>query len=1192
MDDTPMNKLLKILLPICFLLGGLSSLPGAVYGNEDPRVAERRAFVAQMRASDPQQLAQRRRALVASGDSFAQALDLAPDLAVTVVGNGDGDAAATFADLGVIKPTRGGSFALLSTGVAGASQAEPGTDLGTYGEEGDSYALSLQLTLPSGARRVSFDYNFLSAELPDYQGTVFNDAFRVVLVDKFGTREIARASVNSSPFIPASASVAAGSGFDLFTDDPSGVDEVFGAGLPDAGLTRFVTVNAEIRDPATTVTFSIADRGDGVFDSAVLLDNLSFSSLEAVDPIDSMLSGSDVTTDIERLSSGGRAVKAVAADGATRVLLRSQVGGPGAVEMCLDGGSAPDDGGLRLVDGGGRSTCVTAPVRQTSAGFMAFAVYTAPDDFNRGGDASLTKRPLSIRARYAPTGGAAQETTLPLSIVRPPVVLIHGLWSGAGTWSFPLASDPRFRVTRVDYESTHAAFFATNRLAVFSNSGIRQALATDRNQGIAVTQVDVAGHSMGGLLTRIYSASPSYRRNANYLQGDINRLVTLNTPHTGSPLASLLVSLRDSFLIGGPLTSAMAAIGKPIDQGAIDDLAKGSAALSAIGPTELPAHALVGVGGSDALELVPGYIGRVYTIINFFANSSTLFQGLQHDAIVGRQSQEGGLPTSATTVFGGLGSIHTQVTSNNAYSSRLAELLNSKLAGSSFAQLPAVSSTLSAPQSAAAAPAQIAPGAVFTGTLVINDPPAGSVVTPGTTMHVTITPPPAVTLTKVLFVGPDAALADATAPFEADLLVPETAVGDFALRAIGADADGNYYVSQPVTYEAQPNASLTGLTILPREAVLFAAGEQRALTVLGQYSDGITRTLAPGTDLVTFISSAPQFVGVTPEGVMSAAAPGVSTIVAQVAGEAVQDSITARVAPENLAPVARAGQNRIALIDTTVQLDGSASNDPDALQSDALRYEWVQVEGPPVLLSDDTVATPSFTPIVTGTYTFGLVVRDAQSESAPASVRVRVVESNQPPIADAGQHQTVLVGDLVTLNGGGSGDPDGVLGDTLNYHWAQSGGLATPLSGATTAAPTFIPTAAGTYTFTLLVSDTLDTSVPSTVVVTALRRNIAPTASAGTDQRVAVGAVVTLDGSRSADTDLQPGEALTYEWTQTGGAPVALSGATTAKPTFVVPTGGVYTFKLVVRDSVSASQPAVVTVRAAWEVYLPLVGRQ
>jgi len=70
---------------------------------------------------------------------------------------------------------------------------------------------------------------------------------------------------------------------------------------------------------------------------------------------------------------------------------------------------------------------------------------------------------------------------------------------------------------------------------------------------------------------------------------------------------------------------------------------------------------------------------------------------------------------------------------------------------------------------------------------------------------------------------------------------------------------------------------------------------------------------------------------------------------------------------------------------------------------------------------------------------------------------------------------------------------------------------------------------------------------------------------------------VNLDGSESSS---QSGGPLQYTWTQTGGPAVALSGATTATPSFLTPSHPtLLTFSLVVRDGLTSSAPDVVRVR-------------
>ncbi|WP_299913744.1 hypothetical protein, partial [uncultured Paracoccus sp.] len=86
----------------------------------------------------------------------------------------------------------------------------------------------------------------------------------------------------------------------------------------------------------------------------------------------------------------------------------------------------------------------------------------------------------------------------------------------------------------------------------------------------------------------------------------------------------------------------------------------------------------------------------------------------------------------------------------------------------------------------------------------------------------------------------------------------------------------------------------------------------------------------------------------------------------------------------------------------SAMLDGSASSANDAGQT--LTYAWTQTDGPAVVLSDATSATPSFTaPTVPVTgpmemLVFSLVVNDGIADSAPDMVRITVTaEPNTPP---------------------------------------------------------------------------------------------------------------------------------------------------------------------------------------------------
>ena len=161
------------------------------------------------------------------------------------------------------------------------------------------------------------------------------------------------------------------------------------------------------------------------------------------------------------------------------------------------------------------------------------------------------------------------------------------------------------------------------------------------------------------------------------------------------------------------------------------------------------------------------------------------------------------------------------------------------------------------------------------------------------------------------------------------------------------------------------------------------------------------------------------------------------------------------------------------------------------------------------------------------------------------------------PIANAGLDQTVASGEIVTLDARGSRDPDGFV---AGYQWSHDSSHPalsarnTPI--VTFTAPTVAPGAANvTLRYAVQVTDNDGFAGSSSnqveITVTPPSSNTRPIANAGTDQTVASGATVTLEGSGTDNGGTIQG----YYWVQssTGTAP-ALSAYNVAGPTLTAPT--------------------------------------
>ena len=252
------------------------------------------------------------------------------------------------------------------------------------------------------------------------------------------------------------------------------------------------------------------------------------------------------------------------------------------------------------------------------------------------------------------------------------------------------------------------------------------------------------------------------------------------------------------------------------------------------------------------------------------------------------------------------------------------------------------------------------------------------------------------------------------------------------------------------------------------------------------------------------------------------------------------------LSPPNPPPTADAGSDQTVAVGSTVTLDASHSfdssnlgfdvTDPSVILKDTLTYVWTWLSGPeradPQPSATGDAAKADVTLEVVGDYVYQVVVDDGVNAApSTATTTIHVVQSirdNLGPsamISDAagqvvsGQVVSALVGDQVTLSAALSTDPDG---DSLTYRWRQTnevgGALASdeilvdfqPLNGIGTRDVAWVATKAGTYYFSLLVTDVPPAGLDPLSATARVTVDIAEAATAGI--------VATRDGN-AASTD-------------------------------------------------------------------------
>ncbi len=239
-------------------------------------------------------------------------------------------------------------------------------------------------------------------------------------------------------------------------------------------------------------------------------------------------------------------------------------------------------------------------------------------------------------------------------------------------------------------------------------------------------------------------------------------------------------------------------------------------------------------------------------------------------------------------------------------------------------------------------------------------------------------------------------------PFGGHLQVPVEGLGPMRLLAVAEVARGRMgtileFDERIVTVE--PAAPLQVIEFrVEKPWAVTPVGKIAAVPVLGEFADGVVRSLE-GKGTGTLVRSGDErVVKALGAGLIRAVRPGRTTLTVENRGRrASLDVVVTGAAEENGIPVANPGPDQRVKGGARVRLSGVGSADPDG---DPLRYAWTQVRGLKVDLVGPNESVASFVaPTVSATrlLRFRLDVTDMSgpdvvrgADSVPAYVDVWV----------------------------------------------------------------------------------------------------------------------------------------------------------------------------------------------------------
>ena len=464
---------------------------------------------------------------------------------------------------------------------------------------------------------------------------------------------------------------------------------------------------------------------------------------------------------------------------------------------------------------------------------------------------------LTLQVKNGSTGGILIE--YPIKIVRPSLLFVHGIWSSGqnafGKMELEFLQDGMYKNYQTHKVNYHAINFNKANIPIYKAQKEQLKNKAIENN-ISFGKIDIVAHSNGGLMSRHYIQSGDFL-------DDVNKFMTLNTPHSGTQVANLLLS---SGATGTTLNVFLEVIsplmGTNPNFGIISDLRvdendseefyitwlNDTNSQNMQNYNNIAVHTLTTTSQPEEVD-----ISEIYYDINppfgtFLLYSgfdltqdlifSRIFQSPDHDLYVPLESQKGG--SIATTNFPNIK--HTDSTDDLI--SEVRTLLNSdpQVSFSDKGFSPTVLETDF--DSEASTPLRQNSSKVIENVSIVL-PTQGMEYSSGEIMEIEISGSAGILNILTISGTPDNILQSTslenTNAGTVQFTIPEGFLGKYNIVCAGFDENG--YADYDASFiNVTTNASLESINIA-QERIFVVEGYENRITILGNYNDGETRNI-------------------------------------------------------------------------------------------------------------------------------------------------------------------------------------------------------------------------------------------------------------------------------------------------------------------------------------------------------------